>query len=316
MKVNNKLCYNFINMSTLKTIVDSKAVHSFLKNHFSTEIFQLEPIKGGETSQAFSFAMKGRAYVIRIHTTIDDFKKEKYAYEHFASSDIPIPRFIGLGKVVDDYFYAITEQAKGVNLDALDLKTREKLVPQLFFILDAIHAVDVSDKSGYGDIENSGNAHFKSWKEFILSINSEDYFHWSTIFQTTIMKQDVFDLLYKKLVDLIQYCPEERALVHGDFGFSNVISDGERITGVVDWSLMIYGDPLYDVAWLDLWSEQIPFGKLYKERIPKNNISKHYEERLISYKIHQGIGALEFFAKSGQENSYMWLRQRLMRLAY
>lgn len=303
-------------MSTLKTIVDSKAVHAFLKNHFSTEILQLEPIKGGEISQAFSFVTNNKSYVIRVHTIINDFKKEKYAYEHFASEKIPIPKFLGLGKIDNNYHYAITKQAKGDNLDDLDLKTRKKLVPQLFAILDSIHAVDVSRKSGYGDVEDSGNAHFKSWKEFILSINSEDYFHWSTIFQTTIMKQDVFDLLYKKLVDLIQYCPEERALVHGDFGFSNVISDGQKITGVVDWSLMTYGDPLYDVAWLDLWSEQIPFGKLYKERISKNNMPKHYEERLTCYKIHQGIGALEFFAKSGQDKSYTWLRDRLQRLLH
>ncbi|MBI4097141.1 MAG: phosphotransferase [Candidatus Levybacteria bacterium] len=303
-------------MSTLKTIVDSKVVKSFLVRHFSTVISQLESIKGGETSQAFSFAMNDKAYVIRVHTTINDFKKEKYAYEHFASNKIPIPKFIGLGKIDSDYYYAITERANGDNLDVFNFKTRKKLVSQLFTVLDAIHAVDISGKSGFGDLEDDGNAHFRKWKDFLLSVNSEDYFHWSQVFQTTIMKKDVFDLLYKKLIELIQYCPEERALVHGDFGFSNVISDGERITGVVDWSLMIYGDPIYDVAWLDLWSEQIPFGKLYKERISKNTKFEQYEERLTCYKIHQGIGALEFFAKSGQEKSYKWLKERLTKFAF
>lgn len=301
-------------MSTLKTIVDSKVVRSFLVKHFSTVISQVKPIKGGETSQAFSFGMNDKAYVIRVHTTINDFKKEKYAYEHFASEKIPIPKFISLGKIDNYYFYAITERANGVNLDVLNSKTRKKLVPQLFAILDAIHSVDVSSKSGFGDIEDNGNAHFKSWKDFLLSVNSEDYFHWSEVFKTTILKKDTFDSLYNKLVELVHCCPDERVLLHSDFGFSNVISNGERITGIVDWSLMKYGDPLYDVAWLDLWSDEIPFGKMYKEYVSRKGVLKNYNERLTCYKTHQGIGALEFFAKSGQEQNYKWLRSRLLSL--
>ena len=43
-------------------------------------------------------------------------------------------------------------------------------------------------------------------------------------------------------------------LLHGDYGFDNVLVDQGKISGVLDWANAKYGDFLYDVAWLDFWS--------------------------------------------------------------
>lgn len=40
----------------------------------------------------------------------------------------------------------------------------------------------------------------------------------------------------------------ERAFTHGDLGCLHVFVDGDRITGVIDWSDAGIGDPLWDVA--------------------------------------------------------------------
>jgi aminoglycoside phosphotransferase (APT) family kinase protein len=39
-------------------------------------------------------------------------------------------------------------------------------------------------------------------------------------------------------------------VVHGDLLARNVLVEGDRISGVLDWGSACFGDPLYDAAWL------------------------------------------------------------------
>jgi aminoglycoside phosphotransferase (APT) family kinase protein len=49
--------------------------------------------------------------------------------------------------------------------------------------------------------------------------------------------------------------PERAVLVHGDYRMGNLIVDGDRIAGVLDWEMAAPGDPLADLAWcfIPLW---------------------------------------------------------------
>lgn len=38
-------------------------------------------------------------------------------------------------------------------------------------------------------------------------------------------------------------------LVHGDYRMGNMVVDGDRITGVLDWEMAAPGDPIVDLAW-------------------------------------------------------------------
>jgi len=43
--------------------------------------------------------------------------------------------------------------------------------------------------------------------------------------------------------------PGPRAFVHGDFRMGNLVVDGDRVAGVLDWEMAGPGDPLADLAW-------------------------------------------------------------------
>ena len=43
---------------------------------------------------------------------------------------------------------------------------------------------------------------------------------------------------------------DEAVLVHGDYRAGNLLFDGDRISGVLDWELSHVGDPAEDLAWL------------------------------------------------------------------
>ena len=101
---------------------------------------------------------------------------------------------------------------------------------------------------------------------------------------------------------LVASCPEERALVHGDFGSNNVLAEGEHITGVIDWSEAMIGDPLYDVAniffwrtWLPCMERQAQYFEAHPFKVP------NWEERILCYQLR--IGLSEIFGNSTEHPS-------------
>ncbi len=48
--------------------------------------------------------------------------------------------------------------------------------------------------------------------------------------------------------------PDRAALVHGDFQLKNVLVEGARVTGILDFENLLAGDPLLDFAPLRYWS--------------------------------------------------------------
>lgn len=298
-------------MAIAKQHIDASLVLKFLQEKFDTSSAHADPINEGETSAAFFFSANGKDYVIRIGGNLDHFEKDKFAYEHFASSRLPISEVLALGHFQKDLFYIISEKVEG-NL-FFTFKEEKALLPHFIATLDEIHATDISQYSGYGGWENDGNAFHASWKACLESINNEEYFHWSRIFKETFLKKETFDKLYDKLLSLLKFCPEDRYLIHGDFGVNNVLAKGEKVTGVLDWGLSKYGDFLYDVAWIDFWPGQTNFGEVFLEHYKEKGVNvNHFQERLLCYKMHFTLGTLHFAATSNNKNMYDYTLDRIL----
>jgi aminoglycoside phosphotransferase (APT) family kinase protein len=66
--------------------------------------------------------------------------------------------------------------------------------------------------------------------------------------------------------------PVAPALVHGDFRMGNMVVDGDRLAGVLDWEMAGTGDPLADLAWcfIPLWEppgvDEASLARRYAER--------------------------------------------------
>ena len=88
------------------------------------------------------------------------------------------------------------------------------------------------------------------------------------------------------------------ALVHGDYRIGNVVLDGPRVVGVLDWELAEVGDPVFDVATLcapplrtrglagGLWRDEaliIRYEQLSGRRVDRKAL--HHYRVLATYKI-------------------------------
>ena len=308
-------------MPYTKPTINPDTVLTLLQQQFTESVSQLEPVSIGHISQTYSFVAGEQSYIIRFNATSEFFEKDAYAYKHYASPDIPIPPIVTIGRR-GEVAYAISEKIPGTMLNFMDDATYRQVIPSVLEVLDAIHHIDVSQQQHYGYINSSGVGNSNSWRQYLQSLSlvdleNETNFsrYWQTLFQESMLEQSVFENVYQKMLSLLDYCPEERYLVHGDYGFDNVLASQGKITAVLDWASSLYGDFLYDAAYLHFFSYQYDFLEL----IRKFYASKHrslpfYDERMLCYTCFISLNVLKFFASAQLQREYIWARDRIVSL--
>lgn len=258
------------------------------------DVSAFAPIRGGEESQAFRFTSEDREFIFRLNSKREDFEKDRFAFERFARPDLPIPRVFQIGQF-EDHFYCISQKLPGRTLEDLDPNDIWRLLAPTHEVWLAIANSDLGGISGYGRFDSKGTTTFSRWRDFLVEILDKAKYRWEGIrgYPTAQIMKEWRDAFYL----LTAFCPEERALVHGDFGSNNVLADREHITGVVDWSEAMIGDPLYDVANFFFWRTWLPCMEQparYFEAHPLN--VPNWEERILCYQLR--IGFSEVFANS------------------
>lgn len=301
-------------MSKVKTKINQEEVITFLKSNFNKEITMFTSIKGGESSQAFSFDVDDESFVIRVNRDLSAFEKDKYSFVNFHSKFIPIPEVIKIGTFNEKYHYAISRKVEGRTLDMLSDVEYGEIFPELISILDIVHSIDISKTYGFGKWEADGSVEAQTWKEYVLNVKNYVLATESkpSLFETSFLEKDLWEEVYERIKELLIYCPEERYLVHGDYGSDNVISDNGKITGVIDWAGAKYGDFLYDVAWLNFWNPQKNPINFFKNYYESKKLSKNFSERVMCYQLRIGLSSLSFFAYSDQEEKYHKAKGKLL----
>ncbi len=297
-----------------------RSARRLLHEHFGEEVASIQPLAGGLFSHAFAFDAAGREYVLRINADVHalgSFQKDDYAGKHFGSAALPIPRIVAIGSS-DDGYYAISERAPGRLVRELSAAERRALVPAVLDTLEVVGCVDVSGSRGYGDWGDDGNGRFESWHGFLATVIENDtegyYRDWHRLYHEGFLERDFYETVYRRMMEFAASCPEARALIHNDLHFDNLLSDGELITGVVDWANALYGDPLYDVAWAN-WQSAHP-GWWYEDGAAlleqRFGALPSYSTRVACYQCHIGLDHLRFYAKNGRRADYQFCRDWLL----
>jgi hygromycin-B 4-O-kinase len=299
-------------MSKRKINISTERIENFLKSYFKNAKI-ISEYSGNENARAFLFIGDEKEYVIKVDSNNEGFKKDKYAFDRFTTDKIIIPEVIRQGEMENHLYFSISKKLEGKALNTTNLNELNSVIPSLASVLGKISHIDISLTSGYGSWNIDGNADHKSWKESILGINKSSYFNWDKLFNEGIYEKDLFDKVYAHIIDLSKFLSEERSLLHGDFGFNNVLVKGEKVTGVLDWALSRYGDFIYDIAYLAIWEDRIDYGKILKNYYNDKNLFK-YEERLLCYMLHIGLSSSGFSAKWGNKKQYEETKILLLKL--
>ncbi|HZR42730.1 MAG TPA: phosphotransferase, partial [Ktedonobacteraceae bacterium] len=124
----------------------------------------LEPLVGGETTQAYGFESSGERFVLRVNAH-RGYERDRLARE-LVLGRVPVPELLAYGKQ-DGKFWAISRRAPGVIVSLLSSREQADLVPQLVETLRAIHQVDVSTTSGFGPLQEDGTGCYPTWARYL-----------------------------------------------------------------------------------------------------------------------------------------------------
>ena len=270
-------------------VLTEKTLLAFLQSHFDERADHITLLGAGMFSQAFSFVVGESQYAVRVSECLEDFQKDAFARAHFASALLPIPPVIRTERFDETRYACVTERCAGKTLKDNNNADDAQVVPHLFDVLDAIHSIDVSGSCGWG-LDVNGNGRFASWEESLLAFYNQKFdYDWDALARKSFFDAGLFDEFLAEMKRLLPYCSSRRYLIHRDFGFDNVVADGEHVTGVLDWAEFGYGDFLYDVAYLDYYSQEIPYGDLWCAR---SGTIPYFQERMQCYMLNIGLHSL------------------------
>ena len=173
-------------------------------------------------------------------------------------------------------------------------------------MMTALQSVNLNSIDGFGTLTQAGKGAFNSWAEALLDVNNDhpdSLTHgWKEILAKIPEVQQKCDNFYEQLTKLVQYCPEQKNLIHSDLLYQNLLVHKHKISAVLDWGCAMVGDPLYDIAIFDFFEPWFPvFTQLnliqqmkqsYLDLSPENH--QNWERRMIAYQIHLTLGNIAY----------------------
>ncbi len=303
--------------------VDAAWLRALVRERLASAPADVRPLPGGTFSRAFAFTAAGSPYVVRLSTlprVREGFAKDDYAGRHFAAPGLPIPRLVASGRA-GDRFFAISGRAAGRTVAELAPAARLALLPAVLDTLDTLARADVRATQGYGPWDGAGRGRFATWHDFLvghaLGVGEQFSAGVRALGRDPLEEKALCAASYQMILRLTAHCPKERSLLHRDYTFANILTDGRRVTGVIDWAQACYGDPLYDVAWLGWWTA----GGASAERAARYDpalvrarygTTPRYAERIACYAYCLALDGLRFCAETGAREQYARAREQLV----
>ncbi|KLJ04149.1 hydrogenase expression protein HypB [Streptomyces sp. KE1] len=290
-------------MPPLPTPLPPSLAPRLVRSLYGDRATEPRPLASGAWSQAYALTLDGAEVVLRVGAYGEDFAKDE-AVARLAGPGLPVPPVLARGEA-EGWAYAVSGRVRGTALDDLSGEAVARALPSLLRALDAAARVDLAGTSGYGIWAPDGRAPHASWPEALLAIGTETprVPGWRAALVDSGFGLGPVEAGLSALGALTPYLPDERRLIHGDLLSRNVLAAEGAITGVLDWGNALYGDPLYDAAWLLHWWPWYPgwrpgdlHGALLTHWRATGATPAHLRERLHAYLLHIALDALAYCA--------------------
>ncbi len=273
----------------------NKKIKNYLDENFPQFIVTSE-ITEGEDSETFVIQNKDKRLVLRINSSQKGFLKDQEAYEKFNSNTLRIPKVIKIDSI-DNTCICISEYIEGKSFEKFGINRRTKYTPKLF----ELH-LQLSKQKNIETFKKD------SWKTHLLKAKNIE--SWKKLAKTTQFNLDIAKKLFNNIEEKIDFITESENLVHGDFGYDNVIITKDENFYLIDWEYATVGDPLFDIAWMQFWSFDIDYLAMYKTFARENNIDlQSFTERIELCLNYIALTTLKWYAQSGKKSGYKWIEE-------
>ncbi|PIV90694.1 hypothetical protein COW46_00935 [Candidatus Gracilibacteria bacterium CG17_big_fil_post_rev_8_21_14_2_50_48_13] len=281
------------------SLLDAKRIASYL----GLQVSSYAEMTGGLISKTFLLTdSHARRYVLRLNAEYGfDYEKDEFVAKTF-SSHLP------LGQVRDRGIY------KGVHFclshfieGTADENMTAEVLPAFLDMLVSIASQTLpKNTTGFGTLDAQGNGQYASWRDVLTSpYQWRDVDTWEMLYQTTFLDRCFGERIRNKLAECTGDTQNYRFLQHGDFFLENLLFQGGRVEGVLDWGNALYGDFLYDLVHS---AERYPDFPLVDMGIDvyraKGFDLTALDERIFALKLYSLLHKASFFAEVGNRARY------------
>jgi hygromycin-B 4-O-kinase len=285
----------------VKPSVSLAAMAALLSDRFSEPAVAIERLPEGLESQAFRFDVGAEEFVLRIGTSRRGFEKDRWAAA-VAGRHVPVPAVLEIGSFDETHTYCITQRLPGTTVEDLAPADSADVVGAVAGAWAALASCDVRSVAGFGDFDAHGRAPARTWRAVLLG--------------TLEAATDADDgSVLETYAGLVERCPEQRALVHGDFGSNNLLVHDGDVSGVLDWESAMVGDPLHDVANTHFWATHLPCMEVQSAHFDRTfGDLPDYRERVLCYALRIGIEEAREARRDGDTGLADWASRRCREL--
>jgi aminoglycoside phosphotransferase (APT) family kinase protein len=133
-------------------------------------------------------------------------------------------------------------------LESVSVDQMARYIPSMINTLRGLHQLKARRVSQFGSEQV-----LTSWQEFMLSIFNGKTIDWAEVATRPLLDTQLILASVERIATKItstHFSDQNYCLLHTDFNQRNLFIDpnSDQISGVIDWSEAMYGDPIYDFA--------------------------------------------------------------------
>lgn len=190
-------------------------------------------------------------WVIKVNTRDPDIPKsarEAFCVVRAAQQGLPVPKLIALdtSQEILPYSYMILSRIAGQTMHSvwpeLPVSQQQSFIDEAAHLLSRMHEIQLP---AFGNVPGTGTV-YAQWADYV-SATLEAHI-WKAQ-ACCVMDDKTADHIRGRAADLLPVLEmgDYPALVHADFHLGNLLTDGHRITGIIDFEWAIAGDPEWDL---------------------------------------------------------------------
>ncbi|MDC0449141.1 phosphotransferase [bacterium] len=278
-----------------------------VKKYLDSTDVAFEPIDKGVMSKVFNVTTTRDNYILRYDTAEESrYPLEARAMDTAREKGIPTPKSIRTSTIDLEnnkkINYMLQERLYGKALSD-DLPSNiDKLLEQTGVMLKKLHSIKTER---FGHLRPDRVGVVRSWPEFM-------FYHFKS--SNSDYLEEV-DFLTTKELDKATYLINDRLsrfnlkqgyMLHVDLSLDHIFHYKDEVEGLIDFQNVGSGDPLYDIATFEFYSETKYPDKEYSLPLIKGyglNVDSKVKEAITFYKLCLAIWKITGRIKSKREDS-------------
>ncbi|GGH86650.1 aminoglycoside phosphotransferase (APT) family kinase protein [Pullulanibacillus pueri] len=262
-------------------------IKALIKIHYP-HVTYIKELSGGLASQTYLFEVGEQRFVFQVGSDLESYKKEGFIAKTF-NAILPVRCVLEVHRTDDRMAYSISKYIEGDKLFDLNSQQLFDIVPAVLNTLESLESIEVSnDHGGYGYFDSTGHAPYPTWLDFVTAVYNSNIYSWDVLEERGLDSEVVNKAMEELKTHIKSIHFSDKNIVHGDLGSYNLLAKDNQITGIIDWSLSMYGDHLYDKANFLFWNEE-KLQPLIKEIKNQYMTTTQTKEIIYCYMLRIGL---------------------------